>query len=48
VLLPEFVTQTFEPDIAIPIGLRPTVIDPRFVPSVAFSFVTLSPPLFTT
>ena len=48
VLLPEFVTQTLDPDTAIPIGLRPTEIDPRFVPSMALSFVTLSPPLFTT
>ena len=40
VLLPEFVTQRLEPDIASPIGLRPTAIEPRFVPST-LNFVTL-------
>ena len=37
-----------EPDAATPMGLRPTVSEPRFAPSSVLSFVTLSPPLLTT
>ena len=48
VLPPEFVTQTPELDAAMPIGLRPTGNEPSCAPSLARSFVTLSPPLLTT